>query len=106
MRLQVTVSEYAAVKAAQQFGDERSLHGGGSELDFWSGPLDAARLGFLGFNDLPFDHHRDIRRLHVVDRVFGAVVFIGVLIEPDRVEIADFDIDPDYWTAIAQDPTS
>jgi hypothetical protein len=28
------------------------------------------------------------------------VVFVGVLIEADVVEIADFDDDPDYWSTI------
>ena len=35
---------------------------------------------------------------------FGALVIAGVLIEPKVVEIADFDIDPDYWEMIANDP--
>jgi hypothetical protein len=36
--------------------------------------------------------------------VFGVVVFIGVRVGPDEVEIADFSDDPDYWTMIADDP--
>ena len=35
---------------------------------------------------------------------FGALVIAGVLIEPKVVEIADFDIDPDCWEMIANDP--
>ncbi len=45
-----------------------------------------------------------VRTLHIVDPVFGAVVFAGVLLEPGLVEIADFGVDPDYWDMIEDDP--
>ena len=75
-----------------------------SEWDFWSGPLAAALIGFRDFDNLLFDHRPEIRTLHHIDPVFGALVIAGVLIEPKVVEIADFDIDPDYWEMIANDP--
>ena len=34
----------------------------------------------------------------LVAPVVGALVFIGVLIDPDTIEIADFAVDPDYWS--------
>ena len=33
-----------------------------------------------------------------------ALVFVGVLVEPDTIEIADFEVDPDYWEMIENDP--
>lgn len=48
--------------------------------------------------------HPEIRSLHIVDPVFGVVVFVGVRIDPDTIEIADFEIDEDYWQIIANEP--
>lgn len=48
--------------------------------------------------------HPKIRTLHIVDPFFGAMVFVGVLIEPGTVEIADYAIDPDYWSMFENDP--
>ena len=45
-----------------------------------------------------------VRNLHLVDPVFGAVVFVGVLVEPDIVELAAYGRDPDYWSMIEADP--
>ena len=45
-----------------------------------------------------------IRSVHVIDPVFGAVVFIGVLVDSDTVEIADYTTDPDYWSTVDDDP--
>ena len=53
---------------------------------------------------MPFDLHPEIRTLHIVDPVFGVVVFVGVLLEQGVIEIADFSIDPDYWKMIENDP--
>ncbi len=45
-----------------------------------------------------------IRSHHVVDPVFGPVVFVGVRVEPGIVELAAFAHDPGYWELIAEDP--
>jgi hypothetical protein len=45
-----------------------------------------------------------VRALHLVDPMFGALVFIGVLVEPGVVELADYAEDPDYWDLIQGDP--
>jgi hypothetical protein len=34
---------------------------------------------------------------------FAPVVFIGMFVEAEIVEIASFDDDPDYWDLIADD---
>lgn len=39
-----------------------------------------------------------------MDPVFGAIVFIGVLVEPATVELADYELDPDYWRLVEGDP--
>ena len=51
-----------------------------------------------------FDHVPEIRSLHLVDPVFGPIVFVGVLVGPMSVEIAAFRYDPDYWDLIEDDP--
>lgn len=104
MTIEVRVSEFAATKMAGAYGPERSAAGRPSEWDFWSGPLAAALIGFRDFENLLFDRHPQIRTLHLVDPVFGAVVFVGVLLKPGVVEIADFEADPDYWEMIENDP--
>ncbi len=104
MAPKVRVSDFAAEKIAATYGPERSTTGRPSEWDFWSGPLAAALVGFRDFDNLMFDRLTAIRALHIVDPVFGALVFVGVLVEPGTVEIADFEVDPDYWTMIENDP--
>jgi hypothetical protein len=101
---EVRVGEAATEKITERYGPERSATGRPSEWDFWSGPLAAAIVGFRDFENLRFDLHPEIRTLHIVDPVFGAVVFAGVLLEPSLVEIADFEVDPDYWDLIEDDP--
>ena len=101
---QIRVGRFAAEKITAEHGPERSATGQPSEWNFWSGPLAASLIGFRDFEHLPFDLHPEIRTLHIVDPVFGVVVFVGVLIEPGVVEIADFTIDPDYWEMIEDDP--
>ncbi len=98
MTPEVRVSEFAASKIASEYGPERSAAGKPSEWDFWSGPLAAALLGFRDFENLLWHPRPEIRSLHIVDPVFGVLVFIGVLIDPDTIEIADFAVDPDYWS--------
>ena len=101
---EVRVGRFAAEKIAATYGPEKSEAGEPSEWDFWSGPLTAALIGFRDFENLLFDLHPELRTLHIFDPVFGPVVFLGVLIELDVVEIADFAIDPDYWEMINEDP--
>ena len=100
----VGVGGFAAEKITTAYGPERSTTGQPSEWDFWSGPLAAALIGFRDFENLLFDLHPEIRTLLIADPVFGAVVFVGVLVEPGVVEIADFAIDPDYREMIENDP--
>lgn len=104
MAHKVRVSEFAAGKIAATYGPERSATGRPSEWDFWSGPLAAALVGFRDFENLLWHPIPEIRTLHIIDPVFGALVFVGVLVEPDTVEIADFEADPDYWSLIEDDP--
>ena len=91
-------------RSRQRNGPERTTTGQPSEWDFWSGPLAAALIGFRDFDNLLFDHRPEIRTLHHIDPVFGALVFVGVLIEPEVVETADFEVAPDYWEMIEHDP--
>ena len=74
-----------------------------SELDFWTGALQAALFGFRDFESLPLDDVPKLRHVTVIDAVFGPVTFVGVLL-PDWVEIAAFALDPDYWNLIDDDP--
>lgn len=104
MTFEVRVGTYAAEKIAARHGARRSSQGHASEWDFWSGPLAAALIGFRDFENLLFESRPEIRTLHLVDPVFGAVVFVGVLVEAGVIEIADFEEDPDYWDLIGNDP--
>jgi hypothetical protein len=45
-----------------------------------------------------------VRHCHVLAPGFGPFVFIGVLVAPGAVEIADFEEDPDYWDLTNEDP--
>ncbi len=101
---EVRVSADLARRIAEQHGPDRSTAGLPSEWDFWSGPLSAARIGFRDFEALPFDPVPAVRALHFVDPVFGALVFVGVLLTDGIVEIADYQADDDYWRQIAEDP--
>ena len=100
----VRVSEQLATTVASRFGPQRTGDGGPSEWDFWGGPLAAALIGFRDFESLRFTDHPRVRNLHIVDPVFGPVVFVGVLVEPGVVELAAFSDDPDYWDLIGDDP--
>ena len=104
MTYEVRIGSLAAGKVAAAYGPERSVSGDPSEWDFWSGPLDAAQIKFKNFDSLPFDDHPSIRKLHTVDPMFGAIVFVGILTEPGVVEIADFAVDPDFWETIEGHP--
>ena len=85
---EVRVGRALAEAIAEAHGPKRTGSGQPSEWDFWSGPLQAARLAFRRFDELPFDDVPAIRHVHFVDPVFGALVFTGVLLPDDVVEIA------------------
>ncbi len=102
--MQVDVSAAVGAAIAETFPAERSSDGGPSQLDFWSGPLQAALIGFRDFESLGYDDIPQIRRLTVVDAAFGPVTFVGVLVAGDIVEIAAFALDADYWDLIDSDP--
>ena len=101
---EVRVGRFAADKITRAYGPARTATGRPSEWDFWSGPLSAALIGFRDFENLMSHPHPEIRSFHIVDPVFGAVVFVGVRVGPDTIEIADFEIDEDHWQLIAGEP--
>ncbi len=101
---EIRVGSFAAEKITAEHDPSRSPTGQPSEWDIWSGPLAAALIGFKDFENLPFNLHPEIRTLHIVDPIFGVVAFVGILLEPGVVEIADFAIDLDYWEMIEEDP--
>lgn len=102
--LEVRVGDVLAERIASAYGPRRTGSGSPSEWDFWSGPLQAALIGFRDFDNLRFEEFPEVRTLHLVDPIFGAVVFVGVLLPDGIVELADFDIDPEYWNAVEEDP--
>lgn len=101
---EVHVGAELAAEVTRRWGPERTGAGRSSEYDFWSGPITNARLAFRAFDTLPYDVVPEIRHLHLVDPVFGIVVFFGVLVGPDEVEFAAFADDPDYWQMVENDP--
>lgn len=102
---EVRAGDALAADIARRHGPERTVDGRPSEWDFWSGPLAAALVAFRDFDRLSVaGQGQDVRTLHLVDPVFGAVVFIGVRIAPGVVELAAVETDPDYWDLIADDP--
>jgi hypothetical protein len=103
---EVWVSAELATRIRAAHGPERSASGRPSEWDFWSGPLAAALVAFRDFETLTPEAGPAVRALHLVDPVFGALVFIAVLVEPGVVEIADYADDPGYWDLIQGDPDS
>lgn len=100
----VKVGEVLAAEIAAAFGPQRSGGGQPSEWDFWSGPLAAALIAFRDFESLRFEQLPEVRTLHLVDPVFGALVFVGVQIGPTAVELVAFSDDPDYWNLVEDDP--
>lgn len=101
---EVRVGDHLAQVITDAFGPQRSSSGRPSEWDFWGGPLAAALIAFRDFESLRFDDIPSIRSLHLIDPVFGPLVFVGVLIGPAMVELAAFTQDPDYWQMIEDDP--
>ena len=97
---EVRIAAEVVEKAHERYGDERSSSGRPSEYDFVGGPLAAAVLEFRYFHELPEVAGPAVRSLHITDPFFGALVFFGVLIGADMVEIADFEDDPDYWSML------
>ncbi len=106
MSFEVRVSDFVAEKIATSYGSGSGPEGEPSELNFWEGPLASALIGFQDFTVLGHKRYPKVRRLHIFDPMFGPIVFIGVLVELGVVEIADFEIDPDYWEAVRNDPDS
>lgn len=100
MAYRVTWGHELASKIESQFGSGRTADGVPSSYDFVAGPLAAAVHLFRDFDTLPEEAGPAIRSAHMVDGVFGAVVFIGVLIEPGAVEIAEVEVDQDYWDVV------
>jgi hypothetical protein len=96
----VAVADHVVAKAHDRFGAERTASGAPSAPDFVAGPLAAARIEFSRFDDLPEALGSSIRAVTIVDPFFGAVVFVGVLVAAAVVEIADFEDDPGYWSAV------
>jgi hypothetical protein len=101
---EVRVSAALAHEIVETFGPEDPGADQPSEWNFWSGPLAAALFAFRQFEGLRFSHRPEIRSLHLVDPLFGPIVFVGVLIEPDVVVLDTFAYDPDYWAGIEDDP--
>ncbi|MDP9389477.1 MAG: hypothetical protein M3Q48_16570 [Actinomycetota bacterium] len=103
--VEVRVGAVLAAALAREYGPERTAEGWPSEWDFWTGPLAAALVAFRGFDALRYDpRHPEVRSVHVVDPVFGPVVFVGVRVEPGVVELAAYEPDPGYWDLIGEDP--
>ena len=101
---EVHVGEALAAAIASRFGSQQVGDGSPSEWDFWGGPMAAAIIAFRDFDSLRSTEHPRVRTLHLVDPVFGPVVFVGVLLDANVVELAEFDDDPDYWDLIGEDP--
>ena len=97
---EVRVSQVVTAKAHERYGEQRSATGRPSEFDFVAGPLAAALLEFRFLDELPAVAGPAVRSLHITDPFFGAMVFFGVLVERNVVEIADFEDDPDYWSTV------
>lgn len=100
MTYEVRVAQFVYERAHERFGPSRTGAGSPSEYDFVSGPLAAAVFAFRDFDELSFDVVPAVRTYIVVDPVFGAIAFAGVLVADRVVEIADFSDDPDYWDLI------
>ena len=100
----VDVAAFVMTKVSDRYGAERSVDGAPSGYDFISGPLAAALIEFRHFAELPEAVGPSVRTLNVLDPFFGPVVFTGVMVDDDRVEIADFSDDPEYWDLLRSDP--
>lgn len=101
---EVRVDRDVYKRAHERFGESRSAEGAPSEYDFVGGPLAAAVFAFRNFESLAYDLVPAVRAYTIVDQFFGAVVFVGVLIEADVVEITGFEDDLDYWSTVDDEP--
>ena len=100
----VDVSAFVMKKVSDRYGTDRSVDGAPNGYDFISGPLAAALIEFRHFAELPEGVGPSVRTLNILDPFFGPVVFAAVLVGEDRVEIADFADDPEYWDLVRSDP--
>ncbi|CAB4364431.1 MAG: hypothetical protein F2681_10225 [Actinobacteria bacterium] len=100
----VEVASAVFESAHEQFEAARSPLGDGSEYDFVGGPLAAAVFAFREFDVLSYDVVPAVRSYTVVDSFFGAVTFVAVLRTDEIVEVVSFADDPDYWSALDNDP--
>ena len=101
---EVRVAQNVVARAHERFGESRSGKGAPSEYDFIGGPLASAIFAFRDFENLSYDVVPAVRAYTIVDPYFGAVVFVGLLIEGEVVEIVGFDDDPDYWSTVDEQP--
>jgi hypothetical protein len=92
-----------AADIASRLPSSRADDGRPSESDFVEGALSAALVRFRQFETLPEEAGAAVRSAHIVDPIFGAVVFVGVLVGERQVEIVSFDFDADYWDTIRGD---
>ena len=99
----VTVSADLLGRAEARFGLERSVGGDPSVYEFVNGPLAAALFAFKEFDELPMGPVPAVRTYIVVDPIFGPVVFVGLLMADDSVELVDFEPDPDYGWSLDDD---
>jgi len=104
VKYNVRIGALAREEIDRRYGVDRGPAGRPSRRDFERGPLAAATLRFEQFDTLAEAVGPAIRQCHVLDPGFAPIVFVGVLIEADLVEIASFDEDPDYWDLIEDDP--
>lgn len=104
MIFEVRVSGEVMAKVSEQHPDTRSAHGAPDSYDFVGGPLAAAVFAFRNFGALSFDVVPAVRSYMIPDPIFGAVVFVGVLVSSDTVEITGYSSDPDYWRIVGEDP--
>ncbi len=104
MTYKVRIGRIVRDQIHERYAADRSPTGYPSRQDFEDGPLEAARLQFTRFDDLPHYSGASIRHCHVLVPGFAPVVFVGLLVAGDTVEIADFADDPEYWNRINEDP--
>lgn len=104
MTRRVDVARSVHEVAHERFGETRSADGGPSEYDFVAGPLAAAVFAFRDFDALSYDLVPAVRSYTVPDPIFGAVTFTAVLRRDDSIEIVSFADDPDYWSALDEEP--
>jgi hypothetical protein len=104
MRYRVDVSAHVMAKVADRYGSERTARGAPDRYDFVGGPLAAALDRFRRFDELVAVVGPSVRLATIVDPFFGVVTFTGVLVATDRVEIADFEDDPDFWAKLDDEP--